>query len=134
MIPCISLVSIAISFSFLILLIWFLSFFAWWIRLKFYQFNFVFLEEPTFSYISLIFSLVFFVSIYFCSDLLISFLFANFGFFVCSTISSSFRCKVRVKIFIVSWDKIMLLLTSSWITSAASHRLCLHLHLPLSIF
>ena len=102
-------ISWLISESVIILIRQFLStcgFFSWWVWLKFYLL-FIFARNQLL--VSLIFAIVFFVSILFISTLIfmISFLQLTLSF-VCSSFSSCFRCKVRLFIWDVScflrWD------------------------------
>ena len=97
---CISAVSVVTSpFSFLILLIWVLSFFFLMSLANGLSILFIFSKDQLL--VLLIFALVFFVTISFISPLIFmtSFLLLTLGF-VCSSFSSSFRCKVRLFI----WD------------------------------
>ena len=97
---CISAVSVVTSpFSFLILLICVLSLFFLMSLANGLSILFIFSKNQLLFL--LIFAIVFFVSISFISALIfvISFLLLTLGF-VCSSFSSSFRCKVRLFV----WD------------------------------
>ena len=91
--------------------------------------------------VSLMFAIIFFVSMSFISALvfIISFLPLTLGF-ACSSFSSCFRCNVRLFIwdFLVSWDKTVLLKTSLLVQLLLYPRnfgsLCFHFHLSLGIF
>ena len=99
---CISAVSVVTSpFSFLILLIWVLSFFFLMSLANGLSILFIFSKNQLL--VLLIFAIIFFLSISFISSLIfmISFLLLTLGF-VCSSFSSSFRCKVRLFIWDVS--------------------------------
>ena len=92
MILCISVVSIGTSFSFPISLIWILSLFFLMSLAKGLSILFIFSKNQLL--VSLIFAIVFFVSISFISGLIFmtSFLLLTLDF-VCSSFSSCFRCK-----------------------------------------
>ena len=97
---CISVVSIVTSpFSFLMLSIWVLSLFFLLSLAKGLSILFIFSKNQLL--VSLIFAIVFFVSVSFISALIfmIFFLLLTLGF-VCSSFSSCFRCKVRFFIFL----------------------------------
>ena len=108
MIICISIISVVVSFSFLILMIWTLShFFPWWVCLKV---NFVYLYKvSTFSFIHLLYCFLYLYFINFCINLyyflpltkLCGFL--NFFYFWLFFSSSCFRYKARLfETFIIS--------------------------------
>ena len=93
---CISAVSVVASpFSFLNVLIWVLSLFFLMCLANGLSISFIFSKNQLL--VLLMFGIVFFVSISFISALIfmISFLLLTLGF-VCSSFSSSFRCKVRL--------------------------------------
>ena len=97
---CISVVSVVTSpFSCLILLIWVLSLF--FLLSLAYGLSILFIFSKNHLLVLLIFAIVLFVSISFIFALIfmISFLLLTLGF-VCSSFSSSFRCKVTLFI----WD------------------------------
>ena len=102
MILCTSVMSIVTSpFSFLTLLIWVLSLFFLISLVKGLSILLIFSKNQLF--VSLIFSMVFFVSISLISALIfmISFLLLTLGL-VCSSLSSCFRCKVSLFIWAFS--------------------------------
>ena len=102
MILCIFGMSVVTSpFSFLILLIWVLSLFFLISLAKGLSILLMFSKNQLF--VSLIFSMVFFISISLISALIymISFLLLNLGL-VCSSLSSCFRCKVSLFIWAFS--------------------------------
>ena len=102
MILCISVISVVTSpFSFLILLIWVLSLFCLISLARGLSILLIFSKNQLF--VSLIFSMVFFVSISLISALIfmISFLLLTLGL-VCSSLSSCFRCKVNLFIWAFS--------------------------------
>ena len=75
-------VSVVTSFSFLILLIWALSFFSWWVWLKVSQFCLHFQRTGfQFHWSFLLFSCLYFI--YFSFDLYVSFLQLPLGFVCC---------------------------------------------------
>ena len=142
MILCISVLSVLTSFSFLILLIWLLSLFFFFLVIiaKCLSILFIFSKNLQLL-VSLMFAIIFFVSMSFISALvfIISFLPLTLGF-ACSSFSSCFRCNVRLFIwdFLVSWDKTVLLKTSLLVQLLLYPRnfgsLCFHFHLSLGIF
>ena len=142
MILCISVLSVLTSFSFLILLIWLLSLFFFFLVSLAKGLSILFIFSKNLQLlVSLMFAIIFFVSMSFISALvfIISFLPLTLGF-ACSSFSSCFRCNVRLFIwdFLVSWDKTVLLKTSLLVQLLLYPRnfgsLCFHFHLSLGIF
>jgi len=112
MILCISVLSVVTSpFSFLILLIWVFSLFSLVSLVSGLSVWFIFSENQLL--LLLIYGIVAFVFIYFCSDHHDFFPFTNFVEFLFFS-SSCFRCKVRLFIwcFLFSWGELILLWTS----------------------
>ena len=101
--------------------------------------NFVYLlKEPAFSFINLYYCFFPFFFIYFCSDILISFLLLIFNFFVLFPVVLGVKLGCLFDVFLVSWGRIVLLLTSLLelllLHPIHFELLCFHCHLFLKFF